>query len=289
MIRQMEELGTFVTLCYGRFDNRKNEFSFVDCGHVRTLFYRKREETVHLLSGENMPIGFPDPMPPKAFSVSYEPGDFFLFYSDGLTEAANPGGERYEEERLVGFVRENSDLPPDRLVQAVREHVVNFTGTEIFTDDFTCVVVRIRYTGEPGLVRGKSFVFESSLKNLRMMRNFIREFTNGLSSGPLDDVRATQVEVAATEVVTNIIKHAYGGEEGLPIEMTAEEYDGKIVLSFVDTGKTFDPSTVAPPVLDGTQESGMGCYIISQIADDVLYFRDKLEGKNCARITIAIE
>ncbi|NOY70037.1 MAG: SpoIIE family protein phosphatase [Deltaproteobacteria bacterium] len=288
MILQMEELETFVTLCYARFDNTQNRFTFVDCGHVRTIFFQARTGSVSHLSGANMPLGFPDPSPLQEFSISYAAGDFFLFYSDGLTEAANPSGELYEETRLTSFVERHVDLSPSELVAAIKNDVIAFTGTDIFNDDFTCVIVKVLFAGKPGLYRTRRFTLESDLKTLKQMRGFIREFCNTLVSGPMDDVLSTQVEVAATEITTNIIKHAYAGDPGRPIEIIAEEFANRMVLSFIDDGISFDPSAVPPPVLDGTQESGMGFYIINQIADKVEYHRDGPHSRNCVSATFVI-
>ena len=45
-------------------------------------------------------------------------------------------------------------------------------------------------------------------------------------------------------------------------------------------GDPFDPSTVPPPALDGSQESGFGIYLITQSVDEVRYYRDE-RGRNC--------
>jgi phosphoserine phosphatase RsbU/P len=92
MISQMERFETFVTLCYGRFDLEKNAFVFVDCGHVRTIHYRHAEKSVNLLRGANMPLGFPESRGFMQFQADFSPGDLFVFYSDGVTEAKNPMG-----------------------------------------------------------------------------------------------------------------------------------------------------------------------------------------------------
>lgn len=289
MIRQMEELETFVTLCYGRFDRNRNQFFYVDCGHVRTIYYQKQTKTIHLLRGANMPLGFPDPSPFQQFSVPYAPGDLFLFYSDGLTEAANLAGELYDESRLVDFVRQNADLDPDALLSGIKSEIISFTGTEIFTDDFTCVAVRIIHASPmPHPHKSEDLTIESDLKHLKEVRSFVREFSMDLPEAGVDENRLSQMEVAATEVTTNIIKHAYDGKTGQTIHIVAEACYDYVMLSFYDRGRPFDPTTVPPPVLDGTQENGMGCYIISRFVDEVTYSRDESEGVNCARLKIML-
>ena len=39
MIQQLEDLETFVTLCYARFDQSRSVVQFVDCGHTRTIHF----------------------------------------------------------------------------------------------------------------------------------------------------------------------------------------------------------------------------------------------------------
>ena len=289
MIRQMEELDTFVTLCYGRFDQSRNQFSFVDCGHVRSIYYQAKTHTVNLLRGVNMPLGFPDPSPFQQFFVPYATGDLFLFYSDGLTEAANPDGELYDESRLVRFVEQHAALSPEALLAGIHNEIIAFTGTDVFTDDFTGVAVRILSAAPPPQLRNTSELkLENDLKQLKGMRSFVRRFCRDLPGGRIDANRLAQIEVAATEVMTNIIKHAYDSASGRPIHVIAEEYDDHVLFSFYDRGKPFDPTSVPPPVLDGTQENGMGCYIIAQFVDEVTYSRDENEGKNCARLKIVL-
>ncbi len=143
MIDQMEELETFVTLCYARFDLSKNLFVFVDCGHMRTIHFHNDSSRCNLLQGENMPLGFPETEPFKQISVPFKSGDIFFFYSDGLTEAVNQDGSLYGEERLVDIVQKNARINPDSLINNVLKEIVDFSGSGTFDDDFTCVVVKI--------------------------------------------------------------------------------------------------------------------------------------------------
>ena len=284
MISQMERFETFVTLCYGRFDLDRNRFIFVDCGHVRTIHYRRAEQCVSLLRGANMPLGFPEKKGFMQFHAGFEPGDLFLFYSDGITEAKNPDGEFFDESRLVRYVEENADHTPEELAEGIRRQVVAFTGTDVFRDDFTCVAVRI--TGE---TRPKSEIYSdtlsivSELQNIREVRDFVTRFIDGLA-GAVDEDQMASIEVAAVEVVTNIIKHAYGLRSGMHIEITARAFDDYLEFDFQDQGTDFDPADVPMPVFDGSRENGLGCFIIEQTMDEVNYYRDETHGKNCTRL-----
>jgi len=144
MIRHMEDIETYVTLCYARIDLKNSVISFVDCGHVRTIHYRSRSNTIRLLEGVNMPLGLPETDPFQQITVSYDPGDFFFFYSDGLTEAQNPKGELFGERRLVEKIQEYAKLGAEQIINEVYKDVILFSQSDSFDDDFTCVVAVIK-------------------------------------------------------------------------------------------------------------------------------------------------
>ncbi|MFO7860622.1 MAG: SpoIIE family protein phosphatase [Desulfosalsimonas sp.] len=289
MIEQMKELETFVTFCYGRFDLVRHRFVFVDCGHVRTIHWKKAESRTHLLSGVNMPLGFPETAPFQQMTVSFAPGDMFVFYSDGVTEAADPDGNLYGEDRLAALVEKNAEMDGNAMITAIYNDVVDFTGTEVFSDDFTCVCATIQPQNRPDrALSSRSLSIDSDLENLKKLRFFIRSFCREHGAGSLDELRISQLEVAATELVANIIKHGLDQAAGHEIHIIATVYTDRIEMEFRDPGKSFDPTSIAPPVLDGTRENGMGCYLISQFVDHISYHRDKAAGVNSARIQILL-
>src|SRR5207253_496744 len=82
--------------------------------------------------------------------VPFETGDLFCFYSDGVTEARNPAGELFGFDRLADAIRNNRQLDPEELVARIRQVVIAFSNSETFTDDLTCVVVRVEPISEAG-------------------------------------------------------------------------------------------------------------------------------------------
>lgn len=284
MISRMERLETFVTLCYGRFEMDKNRFVFVDCGHVQTLHHRHADQSINLLRGANMPLGFPESKNFLQFHADFLPGDLFLFYSDGLTESKNPAGELFGESRLVRYVEKHAHLPPEKLADGIRHAAAEFMETDVFQDDFTCIVVRIAGDTRKKPVRKKETLeIDSDLQKTKEVRNFVRCFCETLPRSIRAD-QTTGIEVAAVEVTTNIIRHAYRLKTGMPIQITARAFDDHLELDFRDSGIHFDPADIPAPVFDGSRESGLGCFIIEQTMDGVSYFRDETHGKNCTRL-----
>jgi sigma-B regulation protein RsbU (phosphoserine phosphatase) len=291
MIRNLEELESFVTLCYARFDMVQQTICFVDCGHMRTIHYKAESGEVDLLQGINMPLGFPEIDPFIQFSAPFKPGDLFFFYSDGLTENRNPANEMYDEERLVNFIKLHGYLEPEIIIDNAYAEMVAFADSKTFDDDFTCVAVKIE-PHQTQLNTQAILEIKSNLKELGRVRFFIRKFCESVPDFLLDSKRIDMLEVAVTEVATNIIRHAYAGRTDEVIQIKAQMEEDKIVLLFYDWGQHgFDPQVV-PPLKDMSKmaikdlpEGGMGCYIIAQSVDEVEYSRDQ-KGKNCACLKI---
>jgi len=288
MIKQMEDLETFVTLCYGRFDLKTGEFTFVDCGHVRTIYHNAHANKITLLQGVNMPLGFPEIDPFKQIVQPFNAGDLFVFYSDGLTEATNPKGEMYGEERLTDLIFQNVGLENENLLKTVRQSIESFTGSKTFDDDFTCVLVRIDPAPDGALITAMDKLeIESDLDELAGVRLFVRNFCEAVPDNRIDSERMDKLEIAITEVVTNIIRHAYNNQKGRKIVIDAGIYDEKLVLNVYDRGCGFDPENVPPPEFDGSKHGGFGVFIIKESVDKVTYSRND-EGRNCTCLTVGL-
>jgi sigma-B regulation protein RsbU (phosphoserine phosphatase) len=74
--------------------------------------------------------------------VELEPGDFLLFYTDGLTETRNPREEQYGSERLASLVRQGARLTPRELIDSILKDVTAFRETSPREDDLTIMLIR---------------------------------------------------------------------------------------------------------------------------------------------------
>ena len=75
--------------------------------------------------------------------MSFEAGDLFVFYTDGVTDAENAGGADFGQERLLDVVRQNHDRSARSLVSAVHAAIDQFQGPGAQGDDATVIVVRV--------------------------------------------------------------------------------------------------------------------------------------------------
>jgi sigma-B regulation protein RsbU (phosphoserine phosphatase) len=78
-------------------------------------------------------------------TVPLAPGDVLVLFSDGITEALDPTGSEFGEERLLECVRAHRESPPTILLQTVLASVREFIGSDEQSDDLTALI--LRYTG----------------------------------------------------------------------------------------------------------------------------------------------
>jgi sigma-B regulation protein RsbU (phosphoserine phosphatase) len=79
-------------------------------------------------------------------TLSVQPEDFILLFTDGLFEVENERAEMFSEERVREVVEEFAELPPEPLVKALLGEVERFSGGTPFEDDLCLVGVHIART-----------------------------------------------------------------------------------------------------------------------------------------------
>ncbi len=281
---QLIHLEFFVSLFYARFFNQQRIMQYVDCGSAKPLHFIKKKLVINELIGKNFPIGMVERDTYYETTVLYSPGDLFLFYSDGVTEAMNPNNELFGVDRLKDIVLRNSELDCIGLMHTIKREVVAFAEKELLVDDVTIIIVKIN---EESVTYTSPFMigkFTSSLNELKSVREFINRFCQTL---PGDQERfAAQLLLAINEAFCNIVIHTYGKAQGHPILIQGEMSTQGVVIQLSDQGSGyFDPAHVTEPALNGSQDGGFGWYLIRQIADQVTYIRKESDhGWNHLRI-----
>jgi len=282
VVDQFIEFNSFVTLCYARFDTASRRMDFVDCGHTRTVHYKRDENICRLLEGENLPIGFSTSEVYKQTSAEFGEGDIFLFYSDGVTETRSEIKEMFGESCLAEFVGTNRDYDPEELLRALHKELIAFSASETFSDDLTCLVVKITYDKtlhHPLSEAASDLTIESDLNELGRVRDFASRACGELLSSAISEDHIFQIKLALTEAVTNIIRHSYRKKPGEKIQLNASAEGDNLIFQLSHTGESFDPASVAPPAFDGSRDGGFGLFIMSSVMDEIEYSRTE-DGRN---------
>ena len=129
----------YATLLYGQLQP-DGKMKFCNAGHNPPLIYGSKG--VRRIETGGMPVGMFEMAPYTGDECELKPGDVFVSYSDGVTEAHNVNGEEFGEARLVTvlerYSRGSSAIILEQIINAVQDFA---RGAEQY-DDVTALVVK---------------------------------------------------------------------------------------------------------------------------------------------------
>ncbi|HEX6043604.1 MAG TPA: GAF domain-containing SpoIIE family protein phosphatase [Pyrinomonadaceae bacterium] len=135
------ERNQFVTAFYGILDASNRTLSYSNAGHNPPLLIKANGETSFLTAGEQ-PLGMFQGTRYHENHVVFEPGDVFVLYTDGATEAASPEGEEFGRDRLAAAVQESIDRPAREMIAGIQMAVLEWTASVGANDDVTFFVIK---------------------------------------------------------------------------------------------------------------------------------------------------
>lgn len=136
-----QDFAPFATCFFGIFDFTEPALRYARAGHTLPLLVRAGG--VEPLSGRGILLGAVDDPEFEEEHLVLEPGDKLVFYTDGVTEATAPGGERYGTDRLLRCVQEHHFLAGERLLYTILQSVLDFHDNLPQDDDLALVVVEV--------------------------------------------------------------------------------------------------------------------------------------------------
>jgi len=130
----------FATLVYLVVTADEGEVRVLNAGHMPPLVVRGG--TIEELPRGSMALGIVDDATFPEQRVALAGGDVLVVYSDGITEAMNPSGEFFGDDRLRTFLRETAGQPADRIGSRLIGALAAFVSGARRHDDVSLVVLK---------------------------------------------------------------------------------------------------------------------------------------------------
>jgi len=141
VINENTSADKFITAFFGIVDSRAGTFTYVNAGHNPPFHFR--DGRIDSLDIGGLILGImPTMIPYEIGSVTMEPGDLLVLYSDGVTEAMSASRMEYGEERLQDLFRDDRVCSAAEAVERARHDIASFTVGAPQSDDITIVAVR---------------------------------------------------------------------------------------------------------------------------------------------------
>lgn len=136
--------GMFVTVVYAMLSVENGKLVYANAGHNPPLLVKQADGCVQRFLTGGMALGIVDDVQIPERSTDLQPGDFLVFYTDGVTESFSPKEEMYGEDRLhlvLQEVYEKGICHSKDVLKAIEHSVDSFTEDEFPSDDITMIAL----------------------------------------------------------------------------------------------------------------------------------------------------
>jgi sigma-B regulation protein RsbU (phosphoserine phosphatase) len=136
----------FVSLFYSEYDPATRRLTFCNAAHNPPLLWQCTSRQILPLDTPGMLIGLEPQGQYENGTVTLAPGDVLVYYTDGLTDAANVHGARWETAGLIQAVQEACALHTNTqdILEYLFMQVKAFIGARGRAgDDMTVIVARV--------------------------------------------------------------------------------------------------------------------------------------------------
>ena len=133
----------FTTAVLCEYNPNSRRLNYVNAGHNAPIL-RRANGTLETLEAGGLPLGIRPATNYETASLELKPGDALIFFTDGVVEAFNGGGEEFGNARWLNAMRNLPDWDAQQTLEFLMKRVDEFVGATRQSDDITCLVFRSR-------------------------------------------------------------------------------------------------------------------------------------------------
>ena len=265
----------FVTVFMAILDIRTGEMVYTNAGH-NPPYLKRSDGNIERMDQRHGPaLG---PVEGVEYNESQETlykGDTILLYTDGVTEAMDPGHKLYEEERLVELLGSRSDTEPEEVIEATLVDIKRFVAGAEQSDDIT--LLALRFHNSPSVDGSARFSY--NMKNqLAEVEQVLVAFEEFSEENRIPESDRHDVKLAFDELLNNTVSYGFSDDGEHEIEISIDKVADSLTITIVDDGIEFDPLRKETPDVKASMEErdigGLGIHLVRNLMDDVSYKRE---------------
>jgi len=135
-----------ITLFYAEIDPRNYRLTYSRAGHPRPLLVRRGSQKgrqICWLDAGGPILGLEPDLPFGQDSITLEPGDTLVVYSDGVVEVSGPDAERFGTEGVLDAAVRFCHLEPAQLAAGIVDSARQYASDNAIRDDMTVLALRL--------------------------------------------------------------------------------------------------------------------------------------------------
>jgi len=146
MYADLENSNRFLTLFYSEYNPKTGILSYSNAAHNPPLLWKAKTKKIELLDTWGMLIGLDADSKYEEAQIELSEGDTIMYYTDGLTDAMSPQGDRFDEKNLHLSFEWACDhfAHPKEIKDYLFDQVFQFVGLgKPHGDDMTLIILKV--------------------------------------------------------------------------------------------------------------------------------------------------
>ncbi len=132
----------FTTAFLAEFAPARRTLTYINAGHNVPLL-RRAAGSIERLETGGLPLGIQSDAKYQSATVTLQPGDWIIIFTDGLVEATNDRNEEYGEQRVIATLNAGCSSTPSQMISQIMVGLDIFVGNNLpLADDVTCMLVK---------------------------------------------------------------------------------------------------------------------------------------------------
>lgn len=269
----LDRTDTFVTAVVLRLMKAGERSVYASAGHLELILHRAQSGSMEYLPATGPPLGVEGEARYASRSLSLEPFDTLVIYSDGVTEAEGAGARLFGRQGLEDAILASLGAPPEAQLQVVLQALDAHRDELPLRDDVALVLVRAEPAEAAAEDEDIPFVIPARISAVTKRMAELREAI-GSRVAPERQRSAQDFCLAVSEIVTNQVQHACAGLHSLVYGRVRISRTG-LQADLFDRGIEFRPSPVPDGPLDllDPPDRGYGLRLARGLTDGCEYQR----------------
>ncbi len=280
---ELDRSETFITAFLAVLQTDPLQLDYASAGHTTTLLWRSQHEDVVQFPSTGLPLGVSPDIQFTQQQISFDRGDVLLLYSDGITEAENAQGRVFGTQALIDLLMAGYPAPLEKQLAMILTALDLHRGDIPLRDDVALFMARAN-PNQSELLEITPFVYMADKRSARALTLQLRQALQSLvfKSNTVRTNFLNEYELAASEIATNIVVHAYKASPYIGrIQGRICLSPERVTMDVIDSGNAFTQPK-RPRMISGEPRkfslkdppaSGYGLLIANRLLDELRYNR----------------
>ncbi len=146
LVYEASSSNRYATFFYAQYNPATRRLNYVNAGHNPPMLFHCRNGNwqVSRLEAGGTVVGLLPSFPYEQATLTIEPGDVFVAFTDGISEAMNNADEEWGEEQLIATVEGCGGLGPSEAIGRIMQAADTFVAGAKQHDDMTLVILKAK-------------------------------------------------------------------------------------------------------------------------------------------------